>query len=200
MRLSTFFSGALAALAALGLADELDDGPIHTADIYIQAVHRSSPAPVRLAQVGYTVGTDHAEIRSFEAPELPKGTSTVRVGRWDAKEKHWLGSTTVASAENLARGYAPTVVLTVDSAGRVLGAALRGAAVDAGKTRDFGPRALVSVQGRGKSPTPNPPIVLSADGKVVVPQEKSFLQKYALVIRPLFGHLRPRPRPPGACS
>lgn len=61
----------------------------------------------------------------------------------------------------------------------MLGASVKGVKIDAGHTRDFGPQAVVVVQGAGKQPDLNKPVVLSPEGRKVQPEaEKSFLQKY----------------------
>ena len=91
--------------------------------------------------------------------------------------------TSVASAENFGKGYAPHFVVTVDDKGEeVLGVSVRGVRIDAGHTRDFAPQVVVVPTARGKQPDLNKPVVLSPEGrKVVEEQEKSFLQKYVLL-------------------
>ncbi|KAL2117088.1 hypothetical protein VTJ04DRAFT_9256 [Mycothermus thermophilus] len=67
----------------------------------------------------------------------------------------------------------------------VLGVTLRGIAIDAGVTRDFGPQAAVVRTRPGAQPSPGKPVVLSPEGRKVVEEgEKTFLQKYwwALVL------------------
>lgn len=79
--------------------------------------------------------------------------------------------------DNFGKGYSPTLILSVDQKGDAFGAALKGVRIDAGQTRDFGPQALLLVTEPGKQPELNKPIVLSPEGKTVVPEEKSFFQK-----------------------
>lgn len=62
--------------------------------------------------------------------------------------------------------------------GDVLGASVKSARVDAGETRDFGPKANMAKGKRGRAPELNRPVVLSKEGKVEVPEpEKTLLQK-----------------------
>ncbi|KAI0025747.1 hypothetical protein F4780DRAFT_719749 [Xylariomycetidae sp. FL0641] len=178
MRPTTILSG-LATLALAGLASAAE----RAAAIYIQPVSSSPSAPAPLAELRYDVAAvSEAEVASYEAPELPDGTTLVRVGVYDPLTRDWTSSTSVASAENFAKGYAPALMLTVDTDGVPTGAALRGVRIDAGQTRDFGPKAMVMVTQPGKQPDLNKPVVLSPEGKQVVPEEKSFFQKYWWVI------------------
>ncbi|KAL2265674.1 hypothetical protein VTJ83DRAFT_6774 [Remersonia thermophila] len=133
----------------------------------------------------------------------------VRVGVYDAARSRWVSSTSVAAVGNFAKGYAPHFVITLDdddddndddgtpqsrgektksknkeekrssTAPNVLGVTVRGVAIDAGVTRDFGPQAVVARTKPGVQPTPGKPIVLSPEGKKMVEQgERTFLQKY----------------------
>ncbi|KAI1107315.1 hypothetical protein F4804DRAFT_297556 [Jackrogersella minutella] len=174
MKFSSLLSG-LSALVFASLASASD----RTAAIYIQPVSQSPTAPAPLAEIRYdaAVASD-AEVVSYEAPEIPDEVSLVRIGLYDPSTKRWESSTSVASVENFSKGYSPTLILSVDSKGDVFSAALRGVRIDAGQTRDFGPQALVLPTGPGKQPELNKPIVLSPEGKTVVPEEKTFLQKY----------------------
>lgn len=55
--------------------------------------------------------------------------------------------------------------------------------IDAGATRDFGPKIKVLKTVKGKLPELNRPVVLSPEGKVAEPEpEKTMLQKYWWVI------------------
>jgi len=176
MRITTVLS-ALCAAAAVR-ADP------RTAQIYIQPIPSSPsssssstlPPPAPLAEIAYdTVALSASSIVSYDAPEIP------------AKSRSWISGTTVASAENFAKGYSPNIVVTVDAAtaaaggdgGEVVSVSCKGVAIDAGQTRDFGPQVVVIPQARGAQPTLNKPVVLSREGKTVEPeQEKTFLQKY----------------------
>lgn len=155
-----------------------------TANIYIQPVGSSS-SPVLLAGLTYDSSApdtaSSASVTSYEAPDLPASTELVRVGIYDANQKQWAGSTSVASAENFAKGYSPHFVLSVDGTSGeevILGASVRGVRIDAGQTRDFGPQASLLLTSRGKQPDLNKPIVLSPEGKKVEKEEKTFLQKF----------------------
>lgn len=157
-----------------------------TANVYIQPLGSSS-APVLLAGLTYDSSApdvaSSASVASYEAPELPGSTELVRVGIYDTNQKKWAGSTSVASAENFAKGYSPHFVLSVDGTSGeevVLGASVRGVRIDAGQTRDFGPQASLLLTSRGKQPDLNKPIVLSPEGKKVEKEEKTFLQKFVL--------------------
>lgn len=155
-----------------------------TANIYIQPLGSSS-SPVLLAGLTYDSSApdtaSSASVTSYEAPDLPESTDLVRVGIYDASQKQWAGSTSVASAENFGKGYSPHFVLSVDGTSGdevVLGASVRGVRIDAGQTRDFGPQASLLLTSRGKQPDLNKPIVLSPEGKKVEKEEKTFLQKF----------------------
>lgn len=178
MRVFTLASAVLAA-ASLAYAEP------KTASIYIQPFDSSS-LPVPVAEVTYDISAPDAasaSVTSYDAPALPDSVSLVRVGIYDTKTNKWTGSVSLASVENLGKGYAPRFLLSVDATtgtgeGEVLGASLRGVKIDAGQTREFGPQAKVHLMGRGKQPELNKPIVLSPEGKTVEPEEKTFLQKY----------------------
>lgn len=164
-----------------------------TVDIYVAPVTSTSP-PSFLAQISYDVAApSEAEILSYEPPPFAveddrdadsrptlAPDALVRVGIYDPASKSWASSTSAAAAENFdAKRYKPTVLLTVDSSGAVAGVAVRGARIDAGATRDFGPSVMVTVEGRGVKPTPNRPITLDEargkDGKQA--DERTLLQK-----------------------
>jgi hypothetical protein len=109
-----------------------------------------------------------------------------RVGVYDATARRWTSATSVAAAENFAKGYGTHVVLSVahpdeaDGDAAVVSAALRGVRIDAGATRDFGPKALVRVAAKGEQVSLGKPVVLSPEGKAKVAgeqEEKTFLQK-----------------------
>jgi hypothetical protein len=174
MKLS-FLLSTLCAVAAVS-------AQIRVAKVFIQPVRSGSIPPSPLADVEFDVTIPStAKVTSFEAPEIPEDVSLVRIGLYEPKSARWLSSTSVASAENFSKGYSPTIMLSVDAKGSVIGVSCRGVRIDAGQTRDFGPQALVTVSVPGKQPELNKPVVLSAEGKKVVQEEKSFLQKYRLV-------------------
>lgn len=182
MKISSILSGLAAlALASLASADE------RTAAVYIQPISSSqaSAAPIPLAEIRYdtSAAASDAEVASYEAPELPEDAGLVRVGVYDPAAKRWVSSVSVASVDNFSKGYSPTLVLSVNTDGsEVLGATLKGVRIDAGQTRDFGPQALVLVTKPGKQPELNKPVVLSPEGAQAVPEEKSLLQRYVLLL------------------
>jgi len=153
---------------------------VRTASIYVQPVGTSATSPSLIAEIKYDVlDPSSSEVSSFEAPEIPDGAALVRIGIYDTKTKSWVSSTSVASVENFSKGFSPHFLLSVDAHGNYLGAACRGVRVDAGATRDFGPQARVVVSDSGKQPELNKPVVLSPEGKKVLPpEEKTFFQKY----------------------
>ncbi|RYP00660.1 hypothetical protein DL765_010902 [Monosporascus sp. GIB2] len=212
MRPSTVFSG-LAALALASVASCAASE--RTATIYVQPISPGSAAapapPIPLATVQYktdpsssfsssstsSTGVDSdadaeaedadAEVRilSYEAPELPADARLLRVGVYDPSRGAWASGTTLAGAENLARGYAPTLLLSVEGKGDkavVTSAALRGVAVDAGHTRDFGPKAALLRPAPGRQVDLDKPVVPKAPGQGEPEPEKSLLQKYWWVI------------------
>ena len=174
MRLVGLFTALCA--AALVSAEQ------RTVQIFIQPIDSSSPKPRPLAEVSYDPASlASSSVISYEAPEIPESADLVRIGLYDAKSSSWLAGTTVAAADNFVKGYAPNLILSVDARGEILSAACKGVAIDAGQTRDFGPKAVVLVEASGAQPSLNKPVVLSAEGKKVAEEpEKSFLQKYGL--------------------
>ncbi|GAP90079.1 putative nuc-1 negative regulatory protein preg protein [Rosellinia necatrix] len=178
MRVATILSG----LAGLVLASYASTGE-RTSAIYIQAITASPTTPLPLAEIQYDIlAPSEAQILTYEAPELPDDTKLVRVGTYDPATGQWTSSTSVASVDNFEKGYSPALILSVDRFAVPISAAIRGVRIDAGQTRDFGPQAVVIVTEAGKQPDLNKPIVLSPEGKQVVPEEKSMLQKYWWVI------------------
>ena len=70
------------------------------------------------------------------------------------------------------------ITLTLDLQGNVVGVSVKSARVDAGQTRDFGPKVRVVRMKRGSGPGLNRPVVLSPEGKAPVEEvEKTLLQK-----------------------
>lgn len=196
------FSGSA---AAAGLQDS-DPNDVRAASIYIQpvvAATASKPqAPALLAEIRYDVlDPSTAQVVAYEPPEdgaeAGEGQGEAgllyRVGLYDPQSKQWLAGTSVAAASNFAKGYSPHFVLTVAppasaaaSSWSYLGVSVRGLAIDAGATRDFGPQATVVVASKGATPVLNRPVVLSPEGKKAAPvEEKTFLQKYAAFFSPV---------------
>lgn len=171
-------AGLISALCAATLVA----ADLQTAQVYIQPVH-STTKPTPLAEVSYdTASASSSSIISYEAPEIPESSDLVRIGLYDPKSAQWTSGTTVAAADNFSKGYSPTLMLSVDAKGTVLSAACKGVKIDAGQTRDFGPKVIVLVESPGKQPELNKPVVLSPGGRKVAEEpEKSFLQKYGLL-------------------
>lgn len=170
MRPSSLLASVCAALAVHAAPQ--------SAEIYIQAISSSSQAsPLPLAEISYDLtALASSSILSYEAPEVPESAGLVRIGIYDPKTKTWISGTTVASTENFAKGYSPTITVNVNQEGHVMSAAVKGVQIDAGQTRDFGPKVVVLTEGEGAQPVLNKPIVLT-EGKKVVEDEKTFLQK-----------------------
>lgn len=152
-----------------------------SAIISIQSIGSSSITT--LAEVGYNPSTLSAEILSFDSPELLPDTKLLRIGVYDTATSIWKSSTSITSVESFAKGYSPTLVLSLDAQGGLIGVACKSAKIDAGQTRDFGPKIAVSKMGEGKLPQLNRPVVLSPEGKLEEPvPEKTMLQKYWWVL------------------
>lgn len=152
---------------------------LRVAKVFIQPILASSPTPSPFAEVAYDPASlASSSLYSFEAPEIAAAASEVRIGMYDPKSKRWLSGTTVAGVDNFSKGYSLNIMLTIDSRGEVLSVACKGVRIDAGQTRDFGPKAVVLVETTGMTPQLNKPVVLSPGGKMVEPEpEKTFLQK-----------------------
>ncbi|KAH6885907.1 hypothetical protein B0T10DRAFT_491905 [Thelonectria olida] len=176
MRVATLFSAVCA--AALVAADQ------RTVQIHVQPIDSSASAPQPLAEVAYDPASlSSSQVVSYEAPDFPETASTVRIGVYDSKSGRWISGTTAASADNFAKGYAPNILLALDEQGELLSAAYKGVRIDAGQTRDFGPKVVVLPATKGKQPELNKPVVLSPEGRKVGEEpEKSLLQKYWWVL------------------
>ena len=173
MRVTSLLFAALA--ASFSLADP------QTIKIAVQPVSSSASSPNLLAEVTYDTAFSTApDVTNYEPPEIPEDEAPLllRVGVYDAASADgWVSSTSVVSAENFAKGFKPTIVLSTDIRGQVVGVSCRGVAIDAGQTRDFGPAAVVVPMQKGKQPELNKPVVLSPQGKKVVEEEKTLFQK-----------------------
>ena len=155
---------------------------IDSTTVYIQSIDSTS-TPSPLAEIKYNPSTLDAELVEFHAPELAPSSKHVRIGVYDAAKSSWKSSTSSTSAKSFAKGYRPTIFLSLDAQGAVLGVSVKSARIDAGQTRDFGPNVVVLKMVEGKLPELNRPIVLSPEGKeAVIEPEKTLLQKYIYVI------------------
>ncbi|TVY85379.1 hypothetical protein LSUE1_G000248 [Lachnellula suecica] len=151
--------------------------------ISIQSIGLTATPINTLAEIGYNPSTLSAEILSFESPELSIDSKLLRIGVYDAATSTWKSSTSTTSVDSFSKGYSPTFVLSLDAQGGVIGVTCKSARIDAGQTRDFGPKVVVSKVRKGKLPELNRPVVLSAEGKVDEPvPEKTMLQKYWWVL------------------
>ncbi|KAF4594873.1 cyclin-dependent protein kinase regulator pho80 [Ophiocordyceps camponoti-floridani] len=168
-------------VAALCAVAAVDARP-RIARIHIQPVEASATAatPIPFAEISYDMTTlSLSSFLSYEPPELPETAKLMRIGLYDSGSRQWLAGTTVASAENFSKGYSPHLLLLLDSQGGVVSVSCKGIAIDAGHTRDFGPKLVVLPEARGAQPQLSKPVVLSPEGNRVEPeQEKTFLQKY----------------------
>ncbi|GAO17685.1 uncharacterized protein UV8b_01332 [Ustilaginoidea virens] len=172
---------AAALLSVLGAALTVHAAP-QSVEIFVQPISSSSSSshpPLPLAGIIYDLAAlASSSVVSYDAPEIPDSSDLIRVGVYDLKTKSWASGTTVASTENFAKGYSPVIVVNVDSKGDVLSASIKGVRIDAGHTRDFGPKVVVLTEGQGAQPILNKPVVLAEGKKAVEEEEKTFLQKY----------------------
>lgn len=87
----------------------------------------------------------------------------------------------MTSVDIFAKGYAPTVVVSLDAQGDVIGVSLKAGSIDAGRTRDFAPKVKILRSGKAPVPLLNKPKVVSekvgATGEEEEVVEKTFLQK-----------------------
>jgi len=151
---------------------------IDSTTVYIQSVESSSTPVIPLAEIKYNPSTLSAEFASFDAPELPPGSKLLRVGVYDVATSSWKSSTSTTSAGSFAKGYSPTLVLSLDAQGGVIGVSLKSGKIDAGQTRDFGPKVKILKTAKGPAPALNRAVVLSPEGKLEEPvPEKTMLQK-----------------------
>jgi len=170
----------LAIFVAITTCEDIDVAP-RQATICIEPVDRPTPVQ-RLAEVQYDPVTLAVEVISFNTLGQVSEDGLVRIGTCDAKFKTWSSSTSVTAAATFSKGYSPTITLHLDGRGDILGVSCKSSRIDAGHSRDFGPKAKVLKMGDAKSPELNKPVVLSKEGKIeAVEPEKTFLQKYWMV-------------------
>jgi len=150
--------------------------------VYIQTIG-SAPSSIKpLAEIQYDPSTTTANIISYEAPDLSPDVKLVQLGISDPASHTWKSSTSVTSAESFSKGFAPIMILSLDSQGAIIGISCKSGKIDAGQTRDFGPKVKVVRMSKSSTPELNRPVVLSREGKVEVPEpEKTFLQKYWMI-------------------
>jgi hypothetical protein len=152
-----------------------------TTSICLQSIALPSAPFIPLAEIKYDPRTLSAEFGSFDAPELSSEATLVRIGICDAATQVWKSSTSVTSAESFNKGYAPIIVLSLNTRGDIVGVTCKSVRVDAGQTRDFGPKVKVVKMTTGKRPELNRPIVVSKEGTEdgELP-EKTLLQKFVI--------------------
>jgi hypothetical protein len=173
MKFLALFFGLCVCVAGASSSELIDSTTIH-----IQSVGSSTSSIATLAEIQYNPSTLSAEIISFEPPELTGDSKLVRIGIYDAASLTWKSSTSVTSVDNFSKGFRPTIVLSLDAQGGVLGVTCKSGKIDAGQTRDFAPKVKVLKTAKGKEPDLNKPVVLSPEGKVAEPEpEKTFFQK-----------------------
>jgi len=143
----------LAACAIPLIASQFTD----STKVYIQPISSSSSsiAPISLVEIRYNPSTLSAELVSYETPLLPSDSKLLRIGIYDTATSTWKSSTSMTSAESFAKGYRPTLVLSLDAQGAVLGVACKSSKVSAGGTRDFGPGVKVVKTVKGVQPSLN---------------------------------------------
>ena len=149
-----------------------------TTTVCLQSI-ASTPLPIiPFAEIKYDPFTLSTEFVTFDAPEVPSETNLIRIGLYDTATQVWKSSTSVTSADSFSKGYAPFIVLSLDTHGDVIGVTCKSVKVDAGHTRDFGPKVKVVKMTKGKRPELNRPIVVSKEGieEGELP-EKTMLQK-----------------------
>ena len=153
-----------------------------TTTVCLQSI-ASIPLPViPLAEIQYDSFTLSAEFVTFDAPELSSEANLIRIGVCDTATQVWKSSTSITSVDSFSKSYAPNIVLSLDIHGDVIGVTFKGFKVDAGQTRDFGPKVKVVKMTKGKRPELNRPVVVSKEGteEGEVP-EKTMLQKYVIL-------------------
>ncbi|OBT69487.1 hypothetical protein VE03_01003 [Pseudogymnoascus sp. 23342-1-I1] len=176
MRLSAFVVLCASAIVARGQSDT--DHPSATI-VSIQPIEASVSSIEPLAHIQYDPTTLEAVIASYDSPDVAPGAGLARVGIYDKAANVWASSTSILSMENFTKGYAPVITLSIGPDGDVIGVSCKSEKIDAGHTRDFGPKVTIRKTADGKTPNLNRPIALSKEGKVEeeVP-EKTFMQKY----------------------
>lgn len=167
----------LTALYATALAaTDLIDSTI----ISIQAVSTTPQPPTVLAEIQYNPSTLSASLSSYSPPDLSLASQLqlYRVGVYDEANEQWKSATSSVSVATFEKGIRQTIVLNLDGQGGVLGVGVKGAVIDAGTSREFGPQVRVRGMGKSRPVVLNQPVKLSVEGKVegeVV--EKTLLQK-----------------------
>ncbi|RKF60564.1 hypothetical protein OnM2_049041 [Erysiphe neolycopersici] len=156
--------------------------------IYLEPIDFSNYyQPTKLATISYDPFILDTEFSSYETPILSElfpddhpepNIKYFRVGIYDVTTASWTSSTTLTSVETFAKGYSPTFTVNFNQEGTIDSVSVKAYRIDAGATRNFGPKIKVMRMINGPKPYLNKPVILK-EGKVEVPvPEKSFLQKY----------------------
>ncbi|CAG8959941.1 hypothetical protein HYFRA_00012658 [Hymenoscyphus fraxineus] len=188
MRIPTFLLALCASATIASSSSEGAEEFIDSAIVSLQPISSSTnQEPIQqLCEIRYNPSTLSAEIVSFEQPDLDfssSSSSLLRIGLFDPTTAKWKSSVSTTSTETFAKGYSPTIVLSLDATGGVMGVSIKSARIDAGQTRDFGPKVRLRRMGAGGKPELNRPVVLSKEGKLEEPEpEKTLLQKYWWVL------------------
>jgi len=154
--------------------DALDE--THTATVLIQPLLPTAPSPSILATLSYNPSTLFASLLSFEPPVIPDSSSGSDILLRISLPTSHSRSTTLASSASFQKGYRPLLLLSLDTAGDVASVSVKSEVIDAGQTRDFGPRVEVRQMEKVRGPVLNRPVVLK-EGKVEEVVEKTLLQK-----------------------
>jgi hypothetical protein len=163
--------------AALSTANGNSDVSITTTTVCLQSIASTSLPITPLAEIQYDPFTLSAEFVTFDAPELSSEANLIRIGVCDTATQVWKSSTSVTSVDSFSKSYAPIIILSLDTHGDVIGVTCKSVKVDAGQTRDFGPKIKVVKMTKGKRPELNRPIVISKEGTEGELPEKTMLQK-----------------------
>jgi hypothetical protein len=176
MKLSNLLWGLFAPLIVASASDAAEFP--NSVQISIQPVSTTSLPITPLATLKYNPLAGAVDVSDYAHPELSPETKLLRVGVYDASTKQWKSAISTTSTENFGRGIRPTIVLSLDVEGEVIGVAVKGSVIDAGQTREFGVRAKVVGMKMGRGPELNKPVVLSKEGTLEEPEvEKTLLQR-----------------------
>jgi hypothetical protein len=94
-----------------------------SATISIQHVSFSSSLATSLAEIKYNPSTLSASLTSFEPPELSSDSKLLRIGIYDASTSTWKSSVSTTSVESFSKGYSPTLIVSLDAQGEIIGVA-----------------------------------------------------------------------------
>ncbi|CAD6505673.1 BgTH12-01163 [Blumeria graminis f. sp. triticale] len=161
-----------------------------TSKVFVQPICSIPPQPEEVANVVIQLPFLEAEISSYEIPDLSSLTCKenleeakhLRVGIYDPLTATWTSSTTITSAVTFAKGYSPIIVLSLNKDVKVVSVSIKSHKIDAGQTRNFGPKLRVMSMKGGVRPTLLKPVILKEGQSEDTLPEKSFLQRYWWVL------------------